>query len=463
VAVTARPVSMKAVPVIPPPPSSVSVRPVASVVAALVATPAPTPMAPAAEAPAVPAGEAPAPSTQRFRPAMASGAAAAIAAAVAAAKARQAEEERQQKEDQPEEEAIAPAIKATPLVVSALATTRVTPPPQPTASFKRVENGSSVFLTDDPLVVKRPAEAVMTQRMNAADSTAAVATPIPAPPAPTRLPGTRAIPPSSARAANGTAETKTATLAIAPLNESRRPSENLPMRRPPSEVYSKGRRRHSGTIFADTKQKKSFPWPIVGFVAVVGLAAAALVVFALSAPRLVNTPLLQPDKLTFNWKPGTPKPKEQILRLKNGAAASTFSAASSDDEWLSVKPDSDEPSNRSWQVRIDPEKVGPTGPNGTSGWIDVTSAEGFKTQEEVIVKVDAAEVTPAPAPKAKKPAVVVPNSTPLAPAAALKKPVAADKGTAAGNGIVTSAKTSGSATKPPAAKKAAANDVIDVN
>jgi hypothetical protein len=179
------------------------------------------------------------------------------------------------------------------------------------------------------------------------------------------------------------------------------------MRRPPSDVYAKGKRRGSSAIFAE-KEKKSFPWAIVGFVLVVGLAVTALIMFAWSAPKMANTPALQPDKLTFTWKAGTPKPQEQILRLKGGQSSASFSASSSDEEWLTVTPVSDEPTNRSWEVTVDPEKVGPTGPNGTSGWIDVVSTEGFKTQEEVILKVTSAVA-------AKKPAV----ATTTAPAATL--------------------------------------------
>ena len=417
--VVAEPAPIVAAPVVvvPPPPAPMPARTV-------VPPPPPAPptlstlsIAPAAAAllkiSAQPNGpDTPSPSTtQRFRPSLASGgAAAAIAAAVAAAKARQVEEEKQHRENTPDEEPIAAPIKATPLVVSAPPVSRVVPSPQPTASLKRGDNGSSVFLTDDPLVVKRPATAVMTQRMKStSDATAAVATPPPAPP--TRLPGTRAIPISVSRASsngngNGT-ETVQPPSSVPAFNEIRRPSENLPMRRPPSDVYAKGKRRGSSAIFAE-KEKKSFPWAIVGFVLVVGLAVTALIMFAWSAPKMANTPALQPDKLTFTWKAGTPKPQEQILRLKGGQSSASFSASSSDEEWLTVTPVSDEPTNRSWEVTVDPEKVGPTGPNGTSGWIDVVSTEGFKTQEEVILKVTSAVA-------AKKPAV----ATTTAPAATL--------------------------------------------
>ncbi len=199
------------------------------------------------------------------------------------------------------------------------------------------------------------------------------------------------------------------------------------MRRPPSEVYSKGKRRSSSEIFSDKKpRKKSFPWAVVGFVLMIGLAAAALIMWALAAPKLVNTPTLQPDKLTFSWKEGTPKPKEQILRLKGGPASATFTASSSDEQWLTVTPESDEPTNRTWQVRVDPEAVGLTGPKGTSGWIDVVSTEGFKTQEEVILKVTSGD--PGSSKPKKTPSVpaaiapVAPTPAPAASLASTKKP-----------------------------------------
>jgi hypothetical protein len=405
---------------------------------------------------------------------------------VAAAKARQAEEERIQKENRVEGDAAATAIKATPLAVSALPTTWVAPPtPSPTASLKRAENGSNVFVTEDPLVVKRPAAAVLTQRMNAAEASAAVATPIPAPPPPTRLPGTKAIPASLTRISNGTAETK-ALITTPAFNDTPRVSENLPMRRPPSEVYSKGRRSKSANLIFSERQKpkRGFPWAIVGFVFAVGIAAAALIMFALSAPKLVNTPVLQPDKLTFTWKSGTPKPGEQVLRLKGGAASSSFTATSSDEEWLTVTPESEEPTNRSWQVKVDPQKVGPTGPNGTSGWIDVASTEGFKTQEEVIVKVAAADAAPVVTETTKKPTVMEPpKEHPATAAAAGKKALAAlpltEKSTPAANVVGDSAKTMArkpviipapavtakkqGVTPPPAIKKPPTTDGTDIN
>ena len=431
--VVAEPAPIVAAPVVvvPPPPAPMPARTV-------VPPPPPAPptlstlsIAPAAAAllkiSAQPNGpDTPSPSTtQRFRPSLASGgAAAAIAAAVAAAKARQVEEEKQHRENTPDEEPTVTPIKATPLVVSTPPVSRVVPSPQPTASLKRGDNGSSVFLTDDPLVVKRPATAVMTQRMKStSDATAAVATPPPAPP--TRLPGTRAIPISVSRASsngngNGT-ETVQPPSSVPAFNEIRRPSENLPMRRPPSDVYAKGKRRGSSAIFAE-KEKKSFPWAIVGFVLVVGLAVTALIMFAWSAPKMANTPALQPDKLTFTWKAGTPKPQEQILRLKGGQSSASFSASSSDEEWLTVTPVSDEPTNRSWEVTVDPEKVGPTGPNGTSGWIDVVSTEGFKTQEEVILKVTSAVAAKKPAVATAAPAATLTSTKAPAAKPVVKKP-----------------------------------------
>ena len=415
-------------PVVPPPPLKIITPPapiVEAPIAATFAVPAPVaapsvapaPVAtPVAAAPPVSSAiETPQPSTQRPRPATVSGAAAAIAAAVAAAKARQAEEERQQRERKQEEgEAAAtsaPAIRATPLVVSALPTGRVAPAPPVTASLKRAENGSGVFVTDDPLVVKRPASSVMTQRMKAAESTAAVATPVPAPP-PTRLPGTKAIPASVPRSAP--VEPNDVKPPEVP-SEIRTTSENLPMRRPPSEVYAKGRRRRSSnSIFAEKeKPKKPFPWAVIGFVVAVAMAAAALVLFTLSAPKYASTLTLAPEKMQFAWKPMTAFPPEQVLTLKGGAAGLSFTASSNDD-WLVVTPETEEANNRSWQIKVEPDKLGATTPGTTTGWIDVTSTEGFKTQAEVTLKIGAADATPAvkghktapaiaPAPKVEKP------------------------------------------------------------
>ena len=370
------------------------------------------------------------PATPRLRPAMASGAAAAIAAAVAAAKARQAEEERQhqQRETKPQEETETHAARATPLIVAAMQQTRLVPAPQPAAaSLKRAEttNGSQVFVTDDPLVVKRPATTVFTQRMNALDSTAAVATPEPAPPfaPPTRLPGTKAIPPSFPR--NGKADASAPASSTA-VNDSRKMSENLPMRRPPAEVYSKRRRHRSSSISINAEREwpKNFPWAIVLFVIAVMLAAGALVMFSLSAPKLVNTPVLKPDKMAFSWKPGTPLPNEQMLTLKGGSATASFTASSSDEEWLIVTPDSDEATNRKWRVKVDPDKVGSPGPLATTGWIDVSSPDGFKTQEEVTIRIGAAEVLPSN-PTAPKTKSVTRTPTRLTPASTAKKAPAA--------------------------------------
>ena len=222
--------------------------------------------------------ETPETTNQRPRTAtMASGAAAAIAAAVAAAKARQAEEEKQQKEQEADDEpeVAVPAIKATPLVVSALPNTRVAPVAPPTGSFKRPENGTGVFTTADPLVVKRPASAVMTQRMKASETAAEAAVSAPAvapPPPPTRLPGTKAIPSIAPRPANGTGEVNGSAA------ESRSSIDNLPMRRPPSEVYSQGKRRKSGS---QEKQKESgFPIAVVLLVLAVLVTGGALAWFS---------------------------------------------------------------------------------------------------------------------------------------------------------------------------------------
>ncbi len=419
-----------------------------------VPAPAPAPMVAVAEAPVVPqlatAVETPAPTNPtRSRPVMASGAAAAIAAAVAAAKARQAEEEKQQKEKQPErEEASTPAVRATPLAVSALPTTRVAPPPPPTGSFRRPENGSGIFVTEDPLVVKRPAAAVMTQRMNA-ESTAAVATPTPAPPPPTRLPGTRAIPPSVQRSSNGTAETKTPTPA-APQTDRRPAADNLPMRRPPSEVYAKGKRRKSSSsLFAEKKPGKAFPWALVIFGLALASVAGALFFFSWSAPKYASAPALLPEKMIFSWKPVTAFPPEQLLTLKGGPANATYTATS-DEDWLVVTPEAYEGNNRTWQIKVEPDKLATTGPSTNTGWIDVTSGEGFKTQAEVTLKVGAMEATPPT--KSKKTPATTPKAdqTPSAVttvAAPTTKPLAT---VTSGTSATDSAKT---VVAKPAAKK----------
>ena len=83
---------------------------------------------------------------------------------------------------------------------------------------------------------------------------------------------------------------------------------------------------------------------------------------------------------------------------------------------------SDEPTNRSWEVTVDPEKVGPTGPNGTSGWIDVVSTEGFKTQEEVILKVTSAVAAKKPAVATAAPAATLTSTKAPAAKPVVKKP-----------------------------------------
>jgi hypothetical protein len=351
--------------------------------------------------------ETPETTNQRPRTAtMASGAAAAIAAAVAAAKARQAEEEKQQKEQEADDEpeVAVPAIKATPLVVSALPNTRVAPVAPPTGSFKRPENGTGVFTTADPLVVKRPASAVMTQRMKASETAAEAAVSAPAvapPPPPTRLPGTKAIPSIAPRPANGTAEVNGSAA------ESRSSIDNLPMRRPPSEVYSQGKRRKSGS---QEKQKESgFPIAVVLLVLAVLVTGGALAWFSWSAPKYVSSPSLLPEKMAFAWKADAPLPGAQLLSLKGGAQNASFTAVS-DSDWLIVTPELDEANNRNWQVKVEPDKLGTTLPNTYTGWIEVSSGEGFKTQAEVTLKIGAAESSPAgpatPAVKGKKAAQV---------------------------------------------------------
>jgi serine/threonine protein kinase len=380
----------------------------------------------------------------------ASGAAAAIAAAVAAAKARQAEEEqeeRERKEAEGEAAPSAPAIKATPLVVKAAPTARVAAPPPTTATMTRTENGSAVFVTDDPLVVKRPASSVLAQRIQAMESLATPANPVPAHP-PTRLPGTKAIPPRVPRNAGAATESKVATPNEVPVESRPTTSENLPMRRPPSEVYAKGRRRRSSSnIFTEKqKTKKPFPWAVVGFVVAVTMAAAALVLFTLSAPKYATTMTLLPEKTVFSWKPVTAFPPEQLLTLKGGTAGSSFTASSNDD-WLIVTPETEEANNRSWQIKVEPDKLGATTPGTTTGWIDVTSAEGFKTQAEVSLKIAAADAAPAaPAAKVQKTA---PAPTPKAEKAGNGK----DEKTPAPVATITPA-----VTKPLAGKTLASTD-----
>jgi len=379
--------------------------------------------------------------TKRARPNVASGAAAAIAAAVAAAKARQAEEEKQHKQKAAEEPS-APAIKATPLVVTALPT-RV-PAPPPTGTFKRPENGSGLFVTEDPLVVKRPADAVMTQRMRAAEASAAGAeAPVrpatPPPPPPTRLPGTKAIPASLPRHANGTADAKGPASPTAPPDR-RETSENLPMRRPPSEVYAKGgkRRRPSNTLFAEKQKSKSFPWLFVG----VGLALAgltvALFVFSWSSPMHASAPSLQPEKMSFVWKPMTAFPPEQLLTLRGGAGNATY-MASSEEDWLVITPEVDDSNNRTWQVKVEPDKLGQMVPGVNTGWVDVTSADGIKTTAEVTLKISPGETTAPPVTKGKTPPVTTPKSEQPTPGVTTLPP--ASKKPAAASSVADSAKT----------------------
>ena len=478
------PVPAPVPPPLPPPPPLVVARPVARpepvlpqdepemilperepepepVVAAPVHVPMVAAMTAAAPPPLAAAVEASPPTNPtRSRPAMVSGAAAAIAAAVAAAKARQAEEEKQQNEKQPErEEVSAPVVRTAPLVVSALPT-RVVPPP-PTVSFKRPENGSGIFVTEDPLVVKRPAAAVMTQRMHATESAAAVATPTPAPPPPTRLPGTRAIPPSAQRGTNGTAEGK-GPASAPPQMDRRAPSENLPMRRPPSEVYASGkRRRSSSSLFAEKRPGKPFPWVVLVFGLALFCVAGALIFFSFSAPKYANAPTLLPDKMMFAWKPVTAFPPDQLLTLRGGPANASY-MASSDEDWLVVTPETDEAGNRTWQVKVEPDKLGPTGPSTNTGWIDVTSTAGFKTQAEVTLKIGAMEAAPPAkgkkAPKADQTPAAV---TSVAPAAT--KPLAT---VTVNNSGADSAKTvlaKPAAKKPDTAVKKPANDGNDIN
>jgi hypothetical protein len=390
--------------------------------------------------------------SKRARPNVASGAAAAIAAAVAAAKARQAEEEKLHKA-QVAEEVSAPSMRATPLVVTTLPTKVAAPPP--TGTFKRPENGAGFFVTEDPLVVKRPADAVMMQRMSAGEATATVAEaparPAPPPP-PTRLPGTKAIPASLPRHTNGTGESRIGLPPIAPPDR-QQTSENLPMRRPPSEVYAKGgkRRRPSNTLFTEDRKSRSFPWLFVG----VGLALAgltvALFVFSWSSPMRPSAPALLPEKMSFVWKPMTAFPPEQLLTLRGGAANASY-MASSEEDWLVVTPEIDDSNNRTWQVKVEPDKLGQMVPGVNTGWVDVTSADGIKTTAEVTLKITPGETTAPPVIKGKKtqPKAEQPTPTnttlPKKPEATKDQPVPA----AATGNVTDSAKTVG---PKPAAKK----------
>jgi hypothetical protein len=260
------------------------------------------------------------------------------------------------------------------------------------------------------------------------------------------------------------------------------------MRRPPSEVYSKGkRRRSSNTLFTEKpKPNKPFPWAVIGFVVLVVASAVALFLFSLSAPKYVNTPSLLPEKMSFTWKPGLPAPAEQLLTLKGGAASSSFTATS-DEDWLVITPEIDEANNRNWKVKVDPEKLGSTIPTVTTGWIDVSSTEGFKTQAEITLRVGAGEIepavgikgkkTPAAALKEEKPAIATVAPTPVA-AAKKASGVTPDNAstttitTVVDPGKTVTPKPSATATKFPATPtpatkkpetKKPANDGIDIN
>jgi serine/threonine protein kinase len=459
---------MEQEPIVPPLPAYVA--PPAPITASFAAAGAAPGMAYAATALDTPSSTT---NSKGMRPNVASGAAAAIAAAVAAAKARQAEEEKLH-QAQVAEEVSAPAIRAAPLVVTTLQAK--IPAPAPTGTFKRPENGAGLFVTEDPLVVKRPADAVMLQRMSEREASAAVAEapvrPAPPPP-PTRLPGTKAIPASLPRHTNGTAESRVATPPSAPPDRYQT-SENLPMRRPPSEVYAKGgkRRRSSNTLFTENQRGRSFPWLFVG----VGLALAgltvALFVFSWSSPMRPSAPSLLPEKLSFVWKPMTAFPPEQLLTLKGGAGNASY-MASSEEDWLVITPEVEDSNNRTWQVKVEPDKLGQMVPGVNTGWVDVTSADGIKTTAEVTLKIIPGETTAppvikgnkktqVPTPKAEQP---TPTITTLPPAT--KKPEAAKDQPvpAAATGSVTdSAKTVGPkpAVKKPETPKKPTND-IDFN
>jgi hypothetical protein len=150
--------------------------------------------------------------------------------------------------------------------------------------------------------------------------------------------------------------------------------------------------------------------------------------------------------MIFAWKPVTAFPAEQLLTLKGGPVNASYTAAS-DEDWLVVTPETDESNNRTWQVKVEPDKLATMGPGTNTGWIDVTSAEGFKTQAEVTLKVGVAEVAPPgkskKAPKAEQSPSAVTSATP--PAA---KPLAT---VTTANSAADSAKT---VVGKPAAKKA---------
>jgi hypothetical protein len=227
------------------------------------------------------------------------------------------------------------------------------------------------------------------------------------------------------------------------------------MRRPPTEVYAKGRRRSSNSLFADNaKQSKSFPWAVVGVLFALATVAVALVLFSWSSPMRASAPVLTPEKMLFVWKPMTAFPPDQLLTLKAGAANAAY-IASSDEDWLVITPAGDESNNRQWHVKVEPDKLGQMVPGVNTGWVDVTSAEGIKTTAEVTLKIGPGEAAP-PVVKRKK-TQPLPAITSVPPAA--KNPLPAT-----GN-ITDSAKTVGkTATKkpePPAKKPA--SDGVDLN
>jgi hypothetical protein len=236
-----------------------------------------------------------------------------------------------------------------------------------------------------------------------------------------------------------------------PQMERRAPSENLPMRRPPSEVYAKGKRRKSSSLFAEAKQGKPFPWALVLFGLALASVAGALIFFSWSAPKYASAPVLLPEKMVFAWKPVTAFPPDQVLTLKGGPANASY-MASSDEDWLVVTPEGDDSNNRTWQIKVEPDKVGTTGPSTNTGWVDVTSAEGFKTQAEVTLKVGAMEATPPGRGKAPKADQTPAAVTSVRPAF---KPLATvttrNSGTDAAKTVVTkpAAKNSDTSTKKP--------------
>ena len=132
-----------------------------------------------------------------------------------------------------------------------------------------------------------------------------------------------------------------------------------------------------------------------------------------SAPKYVSSPSLLPEKMAFAWKADAPLPGAQLLSLKGGAQNAhgrerasrthththththTTHTHKSRSDWLIVTPELDEANNRNWQVKVEPDKLGTTLPNTYTGWIEVSSGEGFKTQAEVTLKIGAAESSPA--------------------------------------------------------------------